>query len=180
VLEIVPRKEDSNWRKFGKGQPTPARAWHTGLSGGAPDSVRCHRLARRQLGALGKRERWRCYNSPDCPFSQQCQRPTVGRAINARHVAHANGRPRDQRVTRGPRQRSVRHTGLSDVHRTVSGAPTCPEAQRSAAHVMERDRALDCYSGCPVVHGTVRCTTRQKAITAFQVDVQRLLAALGL
>jgi hypothetical protein len=31
VLETVPRKEDSNWRKVGKGQPTPARAWHTGM-----------------------------------------------------------------------------------------------------------------------------------------------------
>jgi hypothetical protein len=92
VLETVPRKEDLNWRKVGKGQPTPARAWHTGLSGGAPDSVRCPRLARRQPGALEKRERRRGYNSSDCPVSQQRQRPTVGRAINARHVARANGR----------------------------------------------------------------------------------------
>jgi hypothetical protein len=36
----------------------------------------------------------------------------------------ANGRPRDQRATRGPRQQSVGHTGMSGVHRTVSGAPT--------------------------------------------------------
>jgi hypothetical protein len=92
VLETVPRKEDSNWRKVGKGQPTLARAWHTGVSGGAPDSVRCPRLARRQLGALGKRERRRGYNSPDCPMSQRLQRPRVGRAINVRHVARANGR----------------------------------------------------------------------------------------
>jgi hypothetical protein len=92
VLETVPRKEDSNWRKVGKGQPTPARAWHIGLSGGAPDSVRCPRLARRQLGALEKRERRRGYNSPDCLVSQRRKRPTVGCATNARHVARANGR----------------------------------------------------------------------------------------
>jgi hypothetical protein len=85
----------------------------------------------------------------------------------------ANGRPRDQRATHGSRQRSVGHTGLSGVHRTVSGAPTGPGDQRSAAPDMERDRAPDCYSGCPV-------TTRQKAIIAYQIDVQRLLAALGL
>jgi hypothetical protein len=30
------------------------------------------------------------------------------------------------------------------------------------------------------VHGTVRCATRQKARIAFQVDLQRLLAVLGL
>jgi hypothetical protein len=85
----------------------------------------------------------------------------------------ANGRSRDQRATRGSRQRSVGHIGLSD-------APTGPEAQRSAAPDMERDRAPDCYSGYQVVHRTVRCTTRQKARIAFQVDLQRLLAALGL
>jgi hypothetical protein len=92
VLETVPRKEDLNWRKVGKVQPTPALAWHTGLSGGASDSVRCPRLARRQPDTLGKRERRRGYKSPDCPVSQRRQRPTVGRAINARHVARANGR----------------------------------------------------------------------------------------
>jgi hypothetical protein len=92
VLETVPGKKDSNWRRIGKVQQTPALAWHTGQSGGAPDSVRCPRLARRQLGALGKRERRRGYNSPDCPVSQRRQRPMVGRAINARHVARANGR----------------------------------------------------------------------------------------
>jgi hypothetical protein len=29
-------------------------------------------------------------------------------------------------------------------------------------------------------HGSVRCATRQKARIAFHVDLQRLLAALGL
>jgi hypothetical protein len=42
----------------------------------------------------------------------------------------ANGRPHNQRATCGPRQRSVGLTGLSGVHRTVSGAPTGPLAQR--------------------------------------------------
>jgi hypothetical protein len=63
----VPRKEDLNWRKVGKVQPTPAWAWHTRLSGGAPDSVRCPRLVNGELAALGKRERRRGYNSLDCP-----------------------------------------------------------------------------------------------------------------
>jgi hypothetical protein len=92
----------------------------------------------------------------------------------------ANGQPRDQRATRGPCQRSIGYTGLSGVHQTVSGAPTDPEDQWSAAHDMEGDRAPDRYSGCPVVHWTVRCTTRQKARIAYQIDLQRLLAALGL
>jgi hypothetical protein len=66
----------------------------------------------------------------------------------------ANGRPRDQRATHGPCQRSVGHTRLSGVHRTVSGAPTDPEDQRSDALDMEGDHAPDCYSDCPVHHLT--------------------------
>jgi hypothetical protein len=92
----------------------------------------------------------------------------------------ANGRLRNLRVTRVLLQRSVGHTKLSGVHRTVSGAPTGSEEQRSDAPDMEGDRALDMNSGCPVVHRTVRCTTRQKARMDFQIDLQRLLAALGL
>jgi hypothetical protein len=85
----------------------------------------------------------------------------------------ANGRPRDHRVTRGSCQRSVGHTGLS-------GAPTDPEDQRSDALDVEGDRTPDCYNDCPMVHRTVRCTIRQKARMAFQIDLQRLRAALGL
>jgi hypothetical protein len=59
----------------------------------------------------------------------------------------ANGRLRNQRATRGPRQRSVRHTGLS-------GAPTSPKARWSVAPDMEGDHAPDCYSSCPVHHST--------------------------
>jgi hypothetical protein len=92
----------------------------------------------------------------------------------------ANGRPRDQRATRGQLQWSVGCTRLSGVHRTVSGAPTSLEEQRSAAPDIEGDHALDMNSGYPVVHRTVRCTTQQKARLAFQVGLQRLLAALEL
>jgi hypothetical protein len=62
----------------------------------------------------------------------------------------ANSRLCDQRTTRGLCQRSVGHIGLSGVHRTVSGAPTEPEDQRSDAPDMEGDRAPDCYNDCPV------------------------------
>jgi hypothetical protein len=95
-------------------------------------------------------------------------------------VASAIGRLRNPRATRGPQQRSVGHIGLSGVHRTVSGAPTDPEDQRLDAPEKEGDSALDNYSDCPVVHRTIRCTTRQKASLAFQVGLQRLLTALGL
>jgi hypothetical protein len=83
----------------------------------------------------------------------------------------ANGRQRNQWATRGPVQRSVGHTGLSGVHRIVSGAPTGLKVQQSAAPDKEGDRAPDSYYSCPVVHRTVRCTTRQKARIAFQFDL---------
>jgi hypothetical protein len=66
----------------------------------------------------------------------------------------ANGRPRDQRATHGPRQRSIGHTGLFSVHRTMFGAPTSPEDQMLVVPGMEGNRASDCYSGCPVHHST--------------------------
>jgi hypothetical protein len=66
------------------------------------------------------------------------------------------------------------------MHRTVSDAPIDPKDQRSDAHDLEGDRAPDSYRDCPVVHRTIWCTTRQKASLAFQVGLQRLLAALGL
>ena len=64
----------------------------------------------------------------------------------------ANGRQRNQRATCGPRQRTVGHTELSGVHRTVSGAPTEPKVQRSGARDKEGDRAPDSYCSCPVRH----------------------------
>jgi hypothetical protein len=153
-------------------QPTPTLARHTGPSGGAPDSVRCARLAGGELAALEKTQR-------RTTIIHQTVRWCTGLSGEPT-VASANGRPRDLRATCGLQQRSVGHTGLSGVHRTVSGAPTDPEDQRSDAPEKEGDRAPDNYSDCPVVHRTVRCTTRQKASLAFQVGLQRLLAALGL
>jgi hypothetical protein len=122
-------KKKSTWLE----QPRLSSVWHTGLSGGAPDSVRCARLDSGEQATLGKL--WRC---------------------------------------------------TAIIHRTVqwstklSGAPTSPELQRSAAPGMEGNRAPNMNSGCPVVHRTVRCATRQKARIAFLVGLQRLLAALGL
>jgi hypothetical protein len=77
------------------------------------------------------------------------------RMVNGESTAPAaNGRPRDQRATRGPLQRSAGCTGLSGVHRTVSGAPSGREVQRSTVPGMERNHAPNCYSGCPVHHST--------------------------
>jgi hypothetical protein len=134
VLETLPRKEDSNWRRVGKEQPTPALAWHTGLSGGAPDSVQCPRLARRQLGALGKKRRRSGYKSPDCPVSQLCSRPTVGCAIygDACLAPTVSWAHRTVRCANGPGGATVRCARYGRRSRTgqlqglSGGAPDCP------------------------------------------------------
>jgi hypothetical protein len=127
-------------------QPTPTLARHTGLSGGAPDSVWCSRLASGELAALGKTQRRTAKIHRTVRWCTGLSgEPTV---------ASVNDRLRNPRATRGPQQRSVGHTGLSGVHRTVSGVPTDPEDQRSDVPDMEGDHAPDSYSDYPVHHST--------------------------
>jgi hypothetical protein len=197
VLETVPRKEDWNWRTVGSVQPTPAQAWRTGLSGGAPDSVRCPRRVDSEPTALGKRRsrtaiihrtvRWCTRLSGESSAMNSLLSGKEKGDVAKIHrtvwwctglsdeptVPACNSRLRDQLATHGLLQRSAGCTGLSS-------APSNPEEQRSGAPDMEGDRAPDMNRGCPVVHRTVRCTTRQKARMVFQIDLQRLLAALGL
>jgi hypothetical protein len=110
-------------------QPTPTLARHTGLSGGAPDSVRCARLAGGKPAALGKMQR-------RTTIIHRTVRWCIGLSGEPT-VDSANCRLRDLRATRGPQQRSVGHTGLSGD----------PEDQRSDALDMEGDRAPDSYRG---------------------------------
>ena len=160
------KKRRKEPKRLGSVQPKLSSVWHTGLSGGAPDSVQCARLVSGEQAALGKSLVAYGYNSPDCPVSQ---RPPVQRSA-AQSACDAWPAPT---VGRG-------HRTLSGVHWTVSGAPTATNLQRSAAPELEGDRAPDMNSGCLVVHRTVRCATRQKARIAFLVGLQQLLAALGL
>jgi hypothetical protein len=88
-----------------------ARSGCTGLSGGAPDSVRCAKLA--SVNWLLSGLRWRCTTinhrtvrwctglsggAPDCPVSQQSAGPTVGRVIRTRRVAEPTVRRGHQTV----------------------------------------------------------------------------------
>jgi hypothetical protein len=135
---------------------------------GAPDSVRCARLA------LVKR-----------PLSGICRRRT---AINHRTVrwctglsgeptvGRANGRPRNPRVTRG------RANDLKGAPDCPVCTGQCPVRQRlQNANVRLRQNRKEIRTGqCPVVHRTVRCARRQKARIAFLECSQRLLAAFWL
>jgi hypothetical protein len=79
-------------------QPRLSSVWHTGLPGGAPDSVRCARLDSGEQATLGKlwqhttiihrTVRW-CTGLSGEPMATSA---TVGRAIRGRRVARANGR----------------------------------------------------------------------------------------
>jgi hypothetical protein len=106
VLETVTKEEERKREKLSSMQPILSSVWHTGLSGGAPDSVRCARLVcvKSPLSGLddgvrlkitgpsgessaansspsGKAKGRRGYNSPDCPVCQRSPAPTVDRAI---------------------------------------------------------------------------------------------------
>jgi hypothetical protein len=102
---------------LGSSSQDSAQSGCIGLSGGAPDSVRCARLA------LVSRE---LDGGVRLKITGLSGEPTVGRA---------NGRPSQRSAERDawPGQQSEGGTGLSGVHRIVSGAPTAPNPQRSAA-----------------------------------------------
>jgi hypothetical protein len=97
VLETEKRRE-MKCKRLGLVQPKSSSTWHTGLSGGAPDSVRCARPASDEQATLGKNRRrttiihrtvrW-CTGLSGEPTVASA---TVGRAIHGRHVARSNGR----------------------------------------------------------------------------------------
>jgi hypothetical protein len=94
VLETVRRKEP---KRLGSVQPRLSPVWHTGLTGGAPDCVRCARLASGELATLGKNQRRTAIIHRTVRWCTRLSgEPTVasamvGRAIRRRRVARANG-----------------------------------------------------------------------------------------
>jgi hypothetical protein len=138
--------------------PESCSVWHTRLSGGAPDTIRCARPASGEHATLGKNRRrmaiihravrW-CTGLSGEPTVASA---TVGRAIRGRRVARANGR---------------------------QGAPDCPVRQLPRiCNGRLRQKRKEIGTGPSTV--IVRCATRQKARMAFLIGLQRLLAALEL
>jgi hypothetical protein len=118
-------------------QPRLSSAWHTGLSGGAPDSVRCTRLAptnwplsgklRRRTAIIHRTVRW-CTGLSGEPTAASTM---VSRQIRERCVARSNGRK---------------------GHRTVSGAPTdarVATVDRARLGRRSAPNMLQCLSGAP-------------------------------
>jgi hypothetical protein len=197
VLETVPKREESNCKRLGCVQQNSSSAWHTGLSDGAPDSVRCARLVRVNSPLLGfdggvwLKITEPSGGAPDCLVSHprrthrsrekhQGDVAIIHRTVQwctrlsgKPTVASANGRPRNLRAMHGSSN-------------SRQGAPDCLVRQRAQScngrlcSIWKAIAHRTCYSSCPVAHRTVRCAARQKARMAFQVCLQRLLAALGL
>jgi hypothetical protein len=142
------KQEKNNWKCLGSSSQDSAQSGSTGLSGDAPDSVRCARLARANSVLSGFHRRRtaiihrtvRC--APDCPVSQRSAGPTVGCAICARHVA-------EPMVGRG--HRTVRCASDSVRCANSSKAPTvgfAREGKKSAPN------SVRCAPDCPVRQAT--------------------------
>jgi hypothetical protein len=136
------KQEKSNWKCLGSSSQDSAQSGSIGLSGGAPDSVRCARLVRAKwpLSGIHRRRTAIIHRTvpcaPDCPVSQRSAGPTVGRAIYAGHVAKPTARR---------------------VHRTCSVCQRLSGCQRSTAPLLEGNRAPDsvrCAPDCPVRQST--------------------------
>jgi hypothetical protein len=121
-------------------QPRLSSAWHTGLSGGAPDSVRCARPAptnwtlsgklRRHTAIIHRTVRW-CTGLSGEPTAASA---TVGRQIRGRRVARSNvgrgtglsGAPTDARVATVDCARLGRRSAPDMLQCLSGGAPACP------------------------------------------------------
>jgi hypothetical protein len=93
VLETVKRRKEKRCKMLGCVQPRLSSVWHTGLSGGAPDNVRCARLNSGEQATLGRsRRRTAIIHRTVRWCTGLSGEPTV---------SWANGRPRNPRMTRG-------------------------------------------------------------------------------
>jgi hypothetical protein len=140
VLESEKREKGKDLAE----QPRLSAVEHTGLSGGAPDSVRCARLAFGELATLGNSSAVYGYNAPDCPVSQ---RPP------AQWSATKSAGDAWLAPTVGRRHRTVQ---------CASDSVRCANGYNSATvgcAILGRRSAPDTESACPVVHRTVRCAT---------------------
>jgi hypothetical protein len=168
VLETERRRKEKRCKKLDCVQPRLSSVWHTGHVRCTPDSARCARLTRREEAALGNSPTAYGYNSPDCPVCTGLSgEPTVGRA---------NGRQRNLRATRG---RANGRKGAPDCPVCI-GHVRCANGSQICNGRLRRLRKEIGHRTVSGVHRTVRCTSRQKARSAFQFCSQRLLAALGL
>jgi hypothetical protein len=129
VLETVTKEGEKKWECAANSSST----WHTGLSGGAPDSVWCPRLADVEPTALGNRRSCTAINLQTVRWVIRDELVGLGKWKGDVAKIHrtvwwctglsgepsapaANDRPCDQRATRGQLQWSAGCTGQCPVH----------------------------------------------------------------
>jgi hypothetical protein len=133
-------REKKRTKRLGSVQPNLCSVWHTGLSDGASDSVRCATLNSGEQAVLGKNwrrttiihrtVRW-CTRLSCEPTAASA---TVGRAIRGRRVARANGQkgaPDSVRCANCRKSATVVCAKIGRRSRTgheqwLCGAPDCP------------------------------------------------------
>jgi hypothetical protein len=132
VLETEQRRKETNCKRLGCVQPKSSSAWHTGLSGGAPDSVRCARLVSGKMAALENRRRCKTIIHRTVRWCTRLSGESS--AANSSPSGKAKGR-----------------CGYNSPDCLVSQWSTTPTVGRAifARHV-------DCSNG-QLVHRTVRC-----------------------
>jgi hypothetical protein len=125
VLETVLIRRESDCKRLSCVQPNSSSVWHTRLSGGAPNSVRCARLVRVNSplsgfdGSVWLKITGPSGGAPDCPVSHlrrtRRSREKDQRCMTKIHrtirwctglsgeptVTSANGRPQNRRATCG-------------------------------------------------------------------------------
>jgi hypothetical protein len=152
----VPRKEEKSWRRYGLAHRTVR--WCTGPCPVPQAGSASTRRSREKRKATWLKFTGLSGGAPDCPVSQ-----------------------------RRPRQWSAAQSaGDAWPEPTVSWRTgQCPVSQEDRCSngllspIWKEIAHRTSYRSCPVVHWTVRCTTRQKARIAFQKEFQRLLGPLG-
>jgi hypothetical protein len=130
-------------------QPKSSSAWHTGLSGGAPDSVRCARLDSDEQAALGKSwrrtaiihrtVRW-CTGLSGEPTITSA---TVGRAIRGRRMVCANGRQ-----------------GAPDCPMCTGQCPVHQPARRCNGHLCQKRKEIGTRPSTVLSGGAPDCSVR--------------------
>jgi hypothetical protein len=147
VLETEKRRKEKRCKRLGCVQPRLSSVWHTGLSGGAPDSVWCARLNSGEQATLGK-VWWR--TTIIHRTVQWCTGLSGDPTID-----YANGRQHDQRATHGLGQRIV---GALDCPVCTGQCPVSQDDRCSNGQLSPFWKEIahrTSYRTCPVVHRTV-------------------------
>jgi hypothetical protein len=126
---------------------------HRTVSGAQAGSALNSLLSGIGEGAVAKNHRtvpWRTRLSSE----PTAPAPTVDSRISGRRVARANG------------------------HQAAPDCPVRQGDQRLNSRLHQKRKEIR-HCSCLMVHWTVQCANRQKAKIAYQMEIQRLLAALG-